>query len=55
MVDVFGGTRSDFGLRGKRGPPGSRGPPGPSGSIDDMCKWLPKTMLQNFQENVVII
>ena len=46
MVDVFGG--SVYGLRGKRGPPGPKGCPG---SIDDMCKWLPKTMLKSYQEN----
>ena len=43
MVDVFGG--SIHGLRGKRGLAG------PPGSIDDMCKWLPKTMLKSYQEN----
>mgnify|MGYP001791898187 CR=1 FL=1 len=31
MVDVFGGTRSDLGLRGKRGLPGPKGPPGKRG------------------------
>ena len=31
MVDVFGGSRSDLGLRGKRGLPGPKGPPGKRG------------------------
>ena len=31
MVDVFGGSRSGLGLRGKRGLPGPKGPPGKRG------------------------
>ena len=52
MVDVFGGTRMGLGSRGKRGPPGPKGPRGVRGlgGIDDMCKWLPKTMLKNIRE-----
>ena len=66
MVDVFGGGSSSFrGLRGPRGPQGSqgsegprgphglrgsRGMPGTEGSINDMCIWLPNTVLKYMHE-----
>ena len=36
---------------GPPGPKGVKGEKGAPGSIDDMCKWLPKTMLKSYQEN----
>ena len=58
MVNIFGkdairgkeGPRGPPGERGPAGAVGQRGPPGQSGSIEDMCKWLPNTMLKNIRE-----
>ena len=48
MVDVFGGSGS---LKNRRGPRGPMGPRGLPGSINDLCQWLPSTILKNLQEN----
>ena len=59
MVDVFGGTRMGLGSRGKRGPPGPKGPRGMRGlgGIDDMCRWIPKLVMEEFRnsENVCLM
>ena len=47
MVDVFGGAGS---VKNRRGPRGPRGPRGLPGSINDICQWLPKTVLSNLQK-----
>ena len=45
MVDVFGGARRSS--RGPRGPPGR---PGVPGSINDLCTWMPRSVLNQLQE-----
>ena len=45
MVDVFGGSRRSYG----RGPRGPKGLPGIPGSINDFCKWLPNSILNQLQ------
>ena len=45
MVDVFGGSRR---FQAPRGPRGPRGIPG---TIEDMCTWMPQTILKNLQQN----
>ena len=53
------GAKGDQGVRGEQGPVGEQGPKGDTGidgprgsnglpgSIDDMCRWMPKTVLKN--------
>ena len=59
MVNIFGDRGK--GNRGLRGVPGPIGPSGPRGAkgrkgdagvsgIDDMCRWLPKLVLDQFQQ-----
>ena len=50
MVDVFGDNNNSFQIL--QGPPGPRGPRGPNGirGIDDLCQWMPNTILKNLQE-----
>ena len=48
MVDVFGGSGSFNGGRGPRGPMGPQGLPG---SIEDLCTWMPKSVIKNLQMN----
>ena len=43
-MDVFGAGRGK-----NRGPRGYRGFPGKEGSIDDLCRWLPNTVLNQLQ------
>ena len=49
MVDVFGDNNSFPTEQGPRGPRGPRGASGTSG-IDDLCKWMPNTMLKYLHE-----
>ena len=46
MVDVFGRSSRRSGRRGRRGPPG---PPGTSGAVIDLCRWVPRSMLNILQ------
>ena len=48
MVDVFGGSKRFQALRGLRGP---RGITGKAGSINDICSYMPNTVVKNVQEN----
>ena len=55
MVNIFGDRGEDgaigaVGETGPRGAKGSKGDPG-SGGIDDMCRWLPKLILEQFQKD----
>ena len=55
MVNIFGDRGEDgaigpVGEIGPRGAKGSKGDPGTSG-IDDMCRWLPKLVLEQFQKD----
>ena len=60
MVNIFGdrsggkedGATGPVGETGPRGPKGSKGDPGSSG-IDDMCRWLSKSVLDQFQQDEV--
>ena len=60
MVNIFGdrgGGKEDraigpVGETGPRGPKGSKGDAGSSG-IDDMCRWLPKLVLEQFQKDEI--
>ena len=60
MVNIF--VDREKGNRGLRGVPGPIGPTGPRGvkgrkgdagssGIDDMCRWLPKLVLEQFQQD----
>ena len=49
MVDVFGDNDSFPTEQGPRGLRGPRVAAGTSG-IDDLCKWMPNTMLKNLHE-----
>ena len=56
MTDIFGGgggARGDGSIRGPRGPRGEHGERGERGEsgIDDLCIWLPHSMLKNYREN----
>ena len=58
MVNVFGdrGASSANGQQGPRGPRGPKGPKGDSGGggdggVDDMCRWIPDLVLDQFQEH----
>ena len=59
MVNIFGargkGNRGLRGVPGPIGPAGSRGPKGRKGDdgnsgIDDMCRWMPKLVLEQYQK-----
>ena len=57
MVNIFGDRGEDgaigpVGEIGPRGAKGSKGDPGSSG-IDDMCRWLPKSVLEQFQKDEI--
>ena len=60
MVNIFGdrgggkedGATGPVGETGPRGPKGSKGDPGSSG-IDDMCRWLSKSVLDQFQKDEI--
>ena len=57
MVNIFGDRGEDgaigpVGATGLRGPKGSKGDAGSSG-IADMCRWLPKLVLEQFQQDEV--
>ena len=46
------GPKGDQGVKGDQGAKGDIGPRGSNGlagSIDDMCRWMPKTILKNLQ------
>ena len=46
------GRAGPKGQEGKAGPTGEKGPkgdPGPAGSINDLCVWMPHTVLNNLQ------
>lgn len=47
MVDVFGSTAS---FTGQRGPRGAVGPRGLPGSMDDVCEWMPQSVVKNLQK-----
>ena len=57
MVNIFGdrggGREEEKGLPGERGPRGPKGRKGDDGSsgIDDMCRWMPKLVLEQFQQD----
>ena len=65
MVNIFGdrggGREEEKGSRGERGSIGPIGPRGGkgrkgddgSGGIDDMCRWIPKLVLEQFQQDEV--
>ena len=54
MVNIFGDRESE--PKGARGTPGPAGPfkrlerSGGGGGIDDMCRWIPDLVLEQFQE-----
>ena len=63
MVNIFGdrerGPKGERGAPGPSGTSGSRGPKGlksgprksgGGGGIDDMCRWIPDLVLEQFQE-----
>ena len=60
MVNIFGdrgggkedGATGPVGETGPRGPKGSKGDPGSSG-IDDLCRWLPKMVLEQFHKDEI--
>ena len=45
-VDIFGRPSYGSGAMGPQGPPGPRGSPG---SINDLCTWMPRTVLDRLQ------
>ena len=52
-VDIFGRPSGGNSSRGPSGPPGPQGPkgdPGKEGNMDQMCMWMPKTILNKFRE-----
>ena len=58
MVNIFGdrgkkgtrGERGAMGPTGRQGPRGERGPEGEAGSFDDLCSWMPNSVLKQLQE-----
>ena len=52
-VDIFGRASGGNSSRGPPGPPGPqrpKGDPGKEGNMDQMCTWMPKTILNKFRE-----
>ena len=49
-VDIFGRPSGGSGLMGPPGPPGPRGRPGIPGSINDLCAWMPRSVLNQLQK-----
>ena len=45
------GPKGDQGVAGSKGDRGSPGPQGSSGTITDLCTWMPHTVVKNLQEN----